>query len=57
VLLPLVAWFGYQWGVTGAAIAMLVSTVVFALAWAVALIRLHAEVAVRASTSGKAMEQ
>jgi O-antigen/teichoic acid export membrane protein len=48
VLLPLVAVFGYEWGVTGAAIAMLVSTLVFALAWVVELVRLHAEVEHRA---------
>ena len=44
VLLPLVVGFGYTWGVTGAAIAMLVSTVAFALAWVVVLARLHVEV-------------
>ncbi len=51
VLLPLVVWFGYTWGVTGAATAMLASTVVFGLAWAVALARLHADVHSRPPTS------
>ena len=44
VLLPLVIVLGDRWGVTGAAVAMLVSTVVFALAWLVVLSRLRAEV-------------
>ena len=44
ILLPLVVGFGYTWGVTGAAIAILVSTAAFALAWAVVLARLHGEV-------------
>jgi O-antigen/teichoic acid export membrane protein len=52
ILLPLVVWFGYTWGVTGAAIAMLVSTVAFALAWAVALTRLHTEVNARSAAAG-----
>ncbi len=54
VLLPLVAWFGYTWGVTGAAIAMLVSTIVFAIAWGVALVRLHLEVGERPPTAERA---
>jgi len=41
VLIPLVLWFGWEWGATGAAVAVLISTVVFAVAWAVALLRLH----------------
>jgi O-antigen/teichoic acid export membrane protein len=44
VLLPLVVGFGYTWGVTGAAIAMLVSVAAFALAWAIVLVRLAREV-------------
>jgi O-antigen/teichoic acid export membrane protein len=43
VLLPLVVVLGARWGVTGAAVAILVSTVVFAAAWAVVLVRLRAE--------------
>ena len=56
VLLPLVVGFGYTWGVTGAAIAMLVSTVAFALAWVVVLARLHVEVEARQPASGSAVE-
>ena len=41
VVIPLVALLGYEWGVTGAAIAVLVATVVFAAAWAIALARLR----------------
>jgi O-antigen/teichoic acid export membrane protein len=41
VLVPLVLWFGWKWGATGAAVAVLISTVVFACAWGVALVRLH----------------
>jgi O-antigen/teichoic acid export membrane protein len=41
VVIPLVAVLGAQWGVTGTAVAVLVSTVVFASAWAVALARLR----------------
>ena len=44
VVVPLVAVLGAKWDATGAAIAVLVSTVVFAGAWAVALIRLRADV-------------
>ncbi len=43
VLLPLVVVLGSRWGVTGAAVAILVSTVVFALAWIVLVNRLRAE--------------
>ena len=56
VLLPLVVGFGYTWGVTGAAIAMLVSTLAFAVVWAVVLFRLHAEVEGRVSASGSILE-
>jgi len=34
---------GDRWGVTGAAVAFLVSTLVFAATWAVVLVRLRAE--------------
>lgn len=56
VLLPLVVAFGAIWGVSGAAIAMLVATVVFALVWAVVLARLATEVEERhaAAASGSA---
>jgi O-antigen/teichoic acid export membrane protein len=43
VLLPLVLVLGDRWGVTGAAVAILVSTLVFAAAWIVVLARLRAE--------------
>ncbi len=39
VAIPLVIVLGAEWGATGAAIAVLVSTVVFAMAWAIALFR------------------
>ena len=45
VLLPLVAILGAEWGVTGAAVAVLASALAFAAAWAVALVRLHGQVA------------
>ncbi len=46
LLLPLVVVLGIRWGATGAAFAMLVSTVVFALTWAVVFARIkRAEVA------------
>ena len=41
VLVPLVLWFGSKWDATGAAAAVLISTCVFAVAWLVALLRLH----------------
>jgi O-antigen/teichoic acid export membrane protein len=41
VVIPLVAVLGAEWGATGAAVAVLVSTVVFAAAWAVAIARLR----------------
>ena len=45
VAIPLVAALGAEWGSTGAAVAVLVSAVVFALAWLVVLSRLREEVA------------
>jgi len=45
VLLPLVAVLGDEWGVTGAAIALLAGAGAFALTWAVALVRLRTELA------------
>ena len=44
VAIPLAAFLGAEWGATGAAVAVLASTVVFAAAWAVALSRLRAAV-------------
>jgi O-antigen/teichoic acid export membrane protein len=40
VAIPLVAVLGAEWGATGAAVAVLVSTIAFAGAWAIALTRL-----------------
>jgi len=51
VLLPLVLLFGWQWGVTGAAVATLVSTGAFAVLWSVFILRLRGEVAARASAA------
>jgi O-antigen/teichoic acid export membrane protein len=48
VLLPLVAALGAEWGVTGAAWAILAASVVFAVTWAFLLLRVRAEVAARA---------
>jgi O-antigen/teichoic acid export membrane protein len=42
--IPLVAVLGAEWGATGAAVAVLVSTLVFAGAWLVVILRLHDEV-------------
>ena len=50
VLLPLVVVLGDRNGVTGAAVAILVSTLVFALAWVVILVRLRDEL--RAARAG-----
>ena len=44
VAIPLVAVLGAEWGATGAAVAVLVSTLVFGLAWLVVVLRLHDEV-------------
>jgi O-antigen/teichoic acid export membrane protein len=44
VAIPLVAVLGAEWGATGAAVAVLVSTLVFAAAWLVVLLRLRDEV-------------
>ena len=41
VVIPLVAVLGARWGATGAAVAVLVSTAVFAAAWAIAILRLR----------------
>ena len=44
VAIPLVAVLGVEWGATGAAVAVLVSTLVFAAAWLVVVARLRDEV-------------
>jgi O-antigen/teichoic acid export membrane protein len=44
VAIPLVAVLGTEWGATGAAVAVLVSTLVFAGAWLVVILRLRDEV-------------
>ena len=49
VAIPLVAVLGAEWGATGAAVAVLASTLVFAGAWLVVITRLRAEVARRAA--------
>ena len=41
VVIPLVVVLGAEWGATGAAVAVLVATVVFACAWAIALTRIR----------------
>lgn len=43
VLVPLLLWLGSRWGATGAAGAVLASTVVFALVWIALLVRLRKE--------------
>jgi len=44
VVIPLVAVLGAEWGATGAAVAVLASTLVFAGAWLIVITRLRAEV-------------
>jgi O-antigen/teichoic acid export membrane protein len=44
VLLPLTIVFGAEWGVTGAAVAVLVSVIAFAVTWAVLLARIGTDV-------------
>jgi O-antigen/teichoic acid export membrane protein len=43
VVIPLTAVLGAEWGATGAAIAVLVSTIVFAGTWAIALARIRSD--------------
>ena len=43
VLLPLAVVLGWQWGASGAAVAVLASSVVFALAWGVLFARIRRE--------------
>jgi PST family polysaccharide transporter len=49
VLIPLIAVFGAEWGPTGAAVAVLVSTLVFAATWSVLLLRIKRQPLPRAS--------
>jgi len=56
VAIPLVAVLGAEWGATGAAAAVLVSSVVFAAAWLVVLTRLRAEVAEAERSGGAAFQ-
>jgi O-antigen/teichoic acid export membrane protein len=44
IAIPLVAVLGAEWGATGAAVAVLASTLVFAAAWLVVILRLRDEV-------------
>jgi O-antigen/teichoic acid export membrane protein len=50
VLIPLVGVFGAEWGATGAAAAVLISSVVFCLAWTVLFVRIRREPAPAAPT-------
>jgi O-antigen/teichoic acid export membrane protein len=52
VVIPLVAVLGNEWGATGAAVAVLIATLVFAAAWAVAIARLRIDVAAHAPDGG-----
>ena len=56
VAIPLVALLGDEWGATGAAIGVLVSTVVFALAWLVVIARLRDEVHASEGAGGAAFQ-
>jgi O-antigen/teichoic acid export membrane protein len=51
VLLPLVVGLGAAWGVTGAAVATLVSTCAFVVLWSLLLLRLRDDVARRAAVA------
>jgi O-antigen/teichoic acid export membrane protein len=56
VAIPLVAVLGAEWGATGAAVAVLASSVVFAASWLVVLARLRAEVAAAERSGGAAFQ-
>jgi O-antigen/teichoic acid export membrane protein len=56
VAIPLVAVLGAEWGATGAAVAVLVSAVVFAAAWLVVMSRLRGEVAAAERARGAALQ-
>ncbi|MDQ3671718.1 MAG: hypothetical protein M3364_04665, partial [Actinomycetota bacterium] len=47
VVIPLVGVLGSEWGATGAAVAVLVATLVFAAAWGIAIARLRVDVSAR----------
>ncbi len=51
VLIPLLVVLGAKWGATGAAVAVLVSTIVFAAVWTVLLARIRAHPPVQVSTA------
>lgn len=51
VLVPLLVVFGREWGATGAAFAVLASTIVFAVVWTVLLARIRAHPPVQVSTA------
>jgi len=55
VLLPLAIAFGRLWGASGAASAVLASSVIYALAWAVLFVRIRREPALP-PTSPRTME-
>jgi O-antigen/teichoic acid export membrane protein len=54
VAIPLVVVLGAEWGATGAAVAVLASTIVFAAAWLVVIARLRTEVAAEERSNGAA---
>ena len=56
VAIPLVAVLGAEWGATGAAIAVLVSTLVFAAAWCVVIVRLRDEVHAADAATGMSLQ-
>jgi O-antigen/teichoic acid export membrane protein len=56
VAIPLVALLGDEWGATGAAVGVLVSTIVFALAWLVVIVRLRDEVHASEGAGGAAFQ-
>lgn len=53
VLLPLTALLGARWGVTGAAVAILISAVTYAVVWAVLLHRVRTEADARAAAGAQ----
>jgi O-antigen/teichoic acid export membrane protein len=56
VAIPLVAVLGSEWGATGAAVGVLISTVVFAVAWVVVIARLRDEVRMAESAGEAALQ-
>jgi len=56
VVIPLAALLGAEWGATGAAVAVLVSSLVFAAAWAVAIARLRIDVDGHAPEGGAVVQ-